>query len=59
MFWKIKLYNKGGTLVEALYWNPEDRGLITNEVTEFLNFQYGPGFDSACNRNKYQESSWG
>jgi hypothetical protein len=27
----------------------------------FLSFQphYGPGFDSASNRNEYQEPSWG
>jgi hypothetical protein len=32
-----------------------------NDVNKIFVFQlhYGPGFDSASNRNEYQESSWG
>jgi hypothetical protein len=39
-------------------------GSIPDEVTGFFQFtehfqlHYGPGVDSASNRNEYQESSW-
>jgi hypothetical protein len=48
-------------------WGTESRKVASwspNEVDFFqltLTFQphYGPGIDSACNRNEHQESSWG
>jgi hypothetical protein len=36
-------------LVEALRYKPEGQGL------DFFRPHYGPGVDSACNRNEYQE----
>jgi hypothetical protein len=52
-------------LVEALCYKPEGRGFDSRQddwIFQFtLSFQphYVPGFDSASNRNEYQESSGG
>jgi hypothetical protein len=51
--------------VEALCYKPQDRGFDFR--WDYWNFKliysfqpyYGPRIDSACNRNEYQESSWG
>jgi hypothetical protein len=40
-------------LVEALRYKPEGCGF--DGVTEIFHFIYGPGVDSASNRNEYQE----
>jgi hypothetical protein len=50
-------------LVEALCYKQEGRGIESGWGGFFqftLSFQphYGPGLDSASNRNEYQESSW-
>jgi hypothetical protein len=39
----------------------KENGKGENKERENISFQphYGPGFDSASNRNEYQESSWG
>ena len=49
-------------LVEALRYEPEGRGFDyrlcqwhIDILTYFFRPQYDPGFDSACNRNGYQE----
>jgi len=47
-------------LVEALRYNPEGRGFDSQwshwnfSLTKFYRPHYGPGFDSAYNRNEYQ-----
>jgi hypothetical protein len=52
-------------LVEALCYKPEVAGSIPDEIIAFLNLPnpssriIALGFDSASNRNEYQESSWG
>jgi hypothetical protein len=51
-------------LVEALCYKPEGRRFesrMRSIFSIYLTFQphYGPGVDSASNRNEYQESSWG
>ena len=60
-------------LVEALRYKLEDRGFDYRgchwnfSLTQSFQSNYGPGFDSACNRNEYQEyflgtkaaSAWG
>jgi hypothetical protein len=56
--------------VKKLKWNEAFRGFLVFQVgaiwsqeeeEEEESFQphYGPGIDSASNRNEYQESSWG
>jgi hypothetical protein len=48
-------------LVEALYYKPEGRGFdsrwcqLNFSLTLSFLSHYGPGVDSASNRNKYQE----
>jgi hypothetical protein len=48
-------------LVEALCTKPEGRGLDSRwcywnfSLTYSFRSHYGPGIDSACNRNEYQE----
>jgi hypothetical protein len=51
----------GEQLVEALRYKPEGRGFDSRwfhwnfSLTYFFQPHYGPGFDSASNRNEYQE----
>jgi hypothetical protein len=47
--------------VEALCYKPEGRGFKSLDFSIDLIFQlyYGPGVDSASNRNEHQQSSWG
>ena len=48
-------------LVEAQLYKPEGRGFDSRwchwnfSLTQSFRPQYGPGVDSACNRNEYQE----
>jgi hypothetical protein len=48
-------------VVEALRYKPEGRGIDSLwchwnfSLTESIRPNYGPGIDSACNRNEYQE----
>jgi hypothetical protein len=50
-------------LLEALCYKPEGRGFHSPQnhwifqLTFSFQQHYGPGIDSACNRNEYQESS--
>jgi hypothetical protein len=44
-------------LVEALCYKPEGHWIF--QLTQYFQPHYGPGGDSASNRNEYQESSWG
>jgi hypothetical protein len=50
-------------LVEALWYKPEGSGLDSRlghynfQLNQSFEPHYGPGVDSASNRNKYQESS--
>jgi hypothetical protein len=49
---------------EALYYKPEGHGFYscwgrwTLQLTLSFQPHYGPGVDSASNRNEYQKSSW-
>jgi hypothetical protein len=50
----------GGTVVEALRYKPEVRGIDSrwchwNFLLTSFRPQYDPGVDSASNRNEYQE----
>jgi hypothetical protein len=50
-------------LVEALCYKPEGRGIESRwgrffQLTYSFQPHYGPGVDSASNRNEYQESFW-
>jgi hypothetical protein len=49
------------TSLEALCYKPEGHGFESRRSGIFSSFQphYGPGVDSASNRNEYQDSSWG
>ena len=48
-------------LVEALHYKPEGRGYDSRwchwnfSLTKSFRSHYGPGVDSACNRNEYQD----
>ena len=48
-------------LVEALRYKPEGRGFVSRwchwnfSLTQTFRSHYGPGVDSASNRNEYQE----
>jgi hypothetical protein len=48
-------------LIEALFYKPEGRGFDSRRrhwnfsLTQFFLPHYGPGVDSASNRNEYQE----
>ena len=47
-----------GHLVEALSYKPRGRGFDSSfgfSLTYSFRPHYGPGFDSGCNRNEYQE----
>jgi hypothetical protein len=52
---------RGGAVFEALSYKPEGRGIDSRwyhwnfSLTSFFQPQYGPGVDSASNRNEYQE----
>jgi hypothetical protein len=51
-------------MVEALCYKPEGCGFKSGchgifQLTKPFQQHYGPGVDSASNRNEYQESSWG
>jgi hypothetical protein len=61
---KIYMINAGarsGAVVEALRYKPEGRGIDSQwchwnfSLTQSFQPHYGPGVDSACNRNEYQE----
>jgi hypothetical protein len=66
-FWIIFIlvFNEGGhamvQLVEALRYKPEVRGFDSRwchwnfSLTQSFRPRYGPGVDSASNRNEYQE----
>jgi hypothetical protein len=45
---------RGGAVVEALRYKPEGRG-SNFSLTQSFRLHYGPGVDSASNRNEYQE----
>ena len=42
-------------MVEALRYKPGGRGFDFFSLTQFFRPHYGPGVDSASNRNEYQE----
>jgi hypothetical protein len=52
-------------LAQALRYKPEGRGFDSRwtgwkfSLTSSFRSHYGPGVDSACNRNEYQELSCG
>jgi hypothetical protein len=52
---------RGVTVADALCYKPEDCGIDSRwchwnfSLTESLRPHYGPGVDSASNRNEYQE----
>jgi hypothetical protein len=52
---------RGGAVVEALRYKPEGRGIdsgwchLNFSLTQSFRPHYGPGVDSASNRNEYQE----
>jgi hypothetical protein len=52
---------RGSAVVEALRYKPEGRGFDSRwchwifSLTYSFRSHYGPGVDSACNRNEYQE----
>jgi hypothetical protein len=52
---------RGGAVVEALHYKPEGRGFDSRwchwifSLTLYFQSHYGPGVDSASNRNEYQE----
>jgi hypothetical protein len=54
-------YNSGGAVVEALRYKPEGRGIDSRwchwnfSLTQSFWPHYGPGVNSASNRNEYQE----
>jgi hypothetical protein len=60
-----KLWSKQTVNVEALCYKPEGRGYDSRwghwifQLTSTFQPHYGPGVDSASNRNEYQKSSWG
>jgi hypothetical protein len=47
-------------LLKALCYKLEGRGFDSwwGQLTQYFQPQYGPGVDSASNRNEYWESSW-
>jgi hypothetical protein len=54
---------RGSVVVEALCYKPKGRGIESRkggfiQLTKSFQPHYGPGVDSASNRNEYQESSW-
>jgi hypothetical protein len=57
----LTLLSAVAQLVEALRYKPEDRGFDSQwcqrnvSLTWFFRSHYGPGVDSACNRNECQE----
>jgi hypothetical protein len=57
----MQLWARGGVVVEALRYKPEGRGFDslwchwTFSLTYSFRSHYGPGVDSASNRNEYQE----
>jgi hypothetical protein len=55
----VLLPPRGGAVVEALRYKPEGRGIDSRWCQNFLltsfRSHYGPGVDSASNRNEYQE----
>ena len=54
--------DRGGTVVKVLCSKPEGRWFDPSWCLEFFidiksfRSHYGPGVDSACNRNEYQEN---
>ena len=70
----VELYNlysspntgaRGGVVVKVLRYKPAGRGFDSRwchwnfSVTKSFRSHYGPGVDSASNRNEYQVISWG
>ena len=59
-----KLGRAVAQLVDALRYKPEGRGFDSRwchwnfSLAESFRPHYGPGVDSATNRNEYQEYSW-
>src|SRR5215475_12746786 len=63
IFQKVLIHKgaRGGAVVEALRYKPEGRGVDSRlchwnfSLTQSYRPHYGPGVDSASNRNEYQE----
>ena len=48
--------DRGGTVVKVLCYKSEVAGSIPDGVIGIFRSHYGPGVDSASNRNEYQEN---